>query len=107
MVNQQPLLQSNLPVYDNSDGQYLYYWNALGEWRIGNDYQVANAVVADKHHIKDCPNYSWSWTFFHGGSWNHDASFPYFNPDGISVICMDIGNIIILHFSDRGRSTFL
>merc|ERR1719285_1391230 len=39
------IMHDNHPVYQNDDGQYLYYWGASQDWLIGSDYTSNYAGV--------------------------------------------------------------
>lgn len=60
------------PIYKNSAGEYLYYWDAFGEWHIGVSYGDNSRGVAS-HTKAACPNEATEWSVFdHGSSdWVH------------------------------------
>lgn len=71
MFQLQPTLTSNgKSVYKNSNGQYLYYWPAFLDWRIGADYTKTNAGVTSTSNTDTrCPQDSSGWRMYVDGGW--------------------------------------
>lgn len=66
--------QAGRPVYQNSNGQYLYYWKPAGCWRIGPSCEEGNAGVKSigKEADRVCPMECSAWKVHHQGSWTSD-----------------------------------
>jgi len=58
------------PVYRSSKGQYLYYWDTLKVWRIGDDYMTPEAGVTSTAGLAtECPDLAQGWSAWIGGQW--------------------------------------
>ena len=58
-------IHDGAPVYKNENNQYLYYWSAYKDWRIGSDYTSPAAGVTssgDKGPI--CPESIYIWKYW-------------------------------------------
>lgn len=64
------LLQDGRPVYQNPQGQFVYYWGAFKAWRIGDSYTSPFAGVKSKaQEGARCPYQATGWRVFAGSGW--------------------------------------
>lgn len=74
------LYHDGFPVYQNDEGQYLYYWKPALEWGMGSDYMSGVASVMSDEDIGKCPEDYTEWKYSDNG-WN----------DGqMSITCLGI-----------------
>ena len=67
---QPALTAGGKPVYKNSEGQYVYYWPAHLDWRIGSDVTDATAGVRSTSNTDTlCPQDSSGWEEWVDESW--------------------------------------
>ena len=61
-----------LPVYQNTDGQYLYFWGSLTDWLIGSDYTTSQSGVSSTSNQKVCPTDPLvnDWVVYYDSAWN-------------------------------------
>jgi len=64
------VMSAHLPVYQNADGQYLYFWDAYSDWRIGSDWTKDSAGVESNGNQKACPTDTTGWSLWYDGTWN-------------------------------------
>lgn len=58
------------PLYQNSNGQFLYYWGPFKGWRIGDSYTSPFAGVKSKAgEGVACPGEATGWSVFAGKGW--------------------------------------
>ena len=69
IFNKTAYINDDEPVYKNQNNQYLYYWAAYKDWRIGSDYTTSSAgvqAVGDNGPI--CPVRIDRWKYYIGDS---------------------------------------
>ena len=67
---QPALTAGGKPVYKNSNGQFLYYWPAYVNWRIGSDVTTDVAGIRSTSSTDTlCPQDSSGWQEWDGESW--------------------------------------
>ena len=76
------------PVYQNRDGQYLYYWDDYQDWLIGSHYTSSFAGVVSKENKRSCPNTFSSWSLYNDGS--------LINVESVSATCIGKITAIII-----------
>ena len=74
------IANDNHPVYQNEDGEYLYYMGKYQDWLIGGDYTAPYAGVTSTNNIEGCPDAFSSWSVYYDGAWNEEQS--------VSVACV-------------------
>jgi len=80
-VKVEGVTQNYLPVYQNTDGQYLYYWDQSDDWSIGSDYTSDSVGVVSLDNKRDCPQTFSAWKVYNGnGVWTDITS-------SVSVTC--------------------
>jgi hypothetical protein len=57
------------PVYQNEDGQYLYYWQPFQDWKVGSDYKVVTGTVQSEKDQVGCPETFNSWFHLNNANW--------------------------------------
>lgn len=61
---------TKLPLWKNTNEEYLYYSSHYAEWRIGEDYKKELAgVVSTPHQSTHCPHEASGWYAFVHGKW--------------------------------------
>ena len=58
------IISNNHPVYQHSNGLFLYYWPESLEWHIGGDYTLDDHLL--KGSNADCPLLVESWLVLTG-----------------------------------------
>ena len=58
-------------VYQNTAGEYLFFWASISDWLIGASYESSVAGVASTSDDSTaCPNEASGWTVYTGGQWS-------------------------------------
>ena len=60
---------NNRPVYQNSNGEFLYYWAASSQWQIHSDYTSTLSWVYATGAV-DCPSDVTQWSVWSGSTWS-------------------------------------
>ena len=60
---------NNRPVYQNSNGEFLYYWAASTSWQIGPNYTSSPSWVYATGAV-DCPSDVTQWSVWSGSTWS-------------------------------------
>lgn len=77
------IMQGNRPVYQ-SGGHYLYYWPEYEAWRIGSDYNNANAGLISRDNMQRmCPDHVTNWYQWSNG-WQESSS----------ITCVEVGTYV-------------
>jgi len=58
------------PIYRNSAGVYLFYWQGSGRWLIGTDYQSDRRWIHSGRDYVSCPTQATHWEAADDGKWS-------------------------------------
>jgi len=61
--------QEGRPIYQHSNGQYLYYWAEFKMWRVGDSFDAAAAGLTSEASGAACPEDAGAWRVYSGGAW--------------------------------------
>lgn len=65
-----PGMHDGRPIFENAQGQFLYFWGPFKEWRIGDSFTSPYAGVKSRpNEDAQCPNDATGWVVFGGTSW--------------------------------------
>lgn len=64
------LTHDGKPVYENTNGQFLFYWGPFQGWRIGDSFTSPFAGLKSMAgEAAACPNEATGWTAYAGPGW--------------------------------------
>ncbi|CAK0869060.1 unnamed protein product [Prorocentrum cordatum] len=90
-ITTHPLAPENdwRPVYANAEGQFLYYWKAYGDWRIGALHTTEDCGVQSGPGAAACPTEAAAWSAWTGAAWTYAHSITVTAPTILSVAAFD------------------
>merc|ERR1712151_500733 len=63
----------NRVIYQNGDGNYMFFWAATGDWLIGADYNKQQGWLYARSNMR-LPTLITGWTVWDGSTWS--SSIP-------------------------------